>query len=261
MTACCGHVATRQPCNFSVCRRAGADGKVAPTQGITMQDWRRLLLEVLLSGRRILFPGIGVLSLAALVSGCITTRPLASLPEVKRFPIAVESTSKTNLHVVCLTARGRNAKQAGATGGLIGMLVAAGVGAGEESRGKEEVKRLHAGSGGTEVQRVTEEITNSLIRSGIQLSADGNAPTKLLINVESVGLQEVQRRFWVACVRVTARLRKPDAGESWSACASSTGTKLRRVEEFTADPGLYREDFWEAAEDVARQLVVGPIRR
>jgi hypothetical protein len=175
--------------------------------------------------------------------------------------MTVVLTPRTNTPFVFSTARGRNAEQAGASGGLIGMLVGASVGAGEESQGRAMVRQMHKDGGHFEAQLVSEEITSRLTRSGIQLTSEADAQTCLVIDVTSVGLREAQRGFWVTYLGVGARLRKPDGGNLWSACASSTGTKQRRVEEFAANVEVYRQDLREAAEDLARQLVVGPIRR
>jgi hypothetical protein len=81
------------------------------------------------------------------------------------------------------------------------------------------------------------------------------------VAVTEVGIAELQRGGYFGAVgRVHARLRNAANKELWSAEASSSSTRLRRREEYDARPELYSEDFREVAEDIARQLIDGPIR-
>ena len=167
--------------------------------------------------------------------------------------------SDTNVSLVFTSAHGRNAQQAGATGGLIGIVIGASVAANAESGGMDIVRNLCRTNGLFEAAMITNSIQSRLLHAGLTPPKAGS-PNDLIIEVQTVGLLEPQQGFWVPYVHVLARLDRNAGGDTWSTRVSSTGTKYRRLDEFSNHPELYAADFAELAEDVARQVVDGPIR-
>jgi hypothetical protein len=85
-------------------------------------------------------------------------------------------------------------------------------------------------------------------------------PTLELI-VAAADIRQLERGDFVgAYAEVWAKLRNHKNKVVWFEIARSSSTKLRRRSEYQTNPGLYAEDFREAADDVARQLIDGPIR-
>jgi len=86
-----------------------------------------------------------------------------------------------------------------------------------------------------------------------------SAPT-LKITIASVQISELERGcFWGVNATAAASLW---VGQKniWSEVAESKSTHLHRYLDYLANPNLYAQDFREVANDLARQLINGPIR-
>lgn len=201
----------------------------------------------------------GVLLLAAVLVGCRSMVPLAELPAGQRSRLIVELATNQPPVVEFSTARGRNAQQAGSYGGLIGSVFAAGVGSKDESDGKRQFERVREQTGRFEPGLILEAVRERLRAAGITLAED-HAARLLIVEVKAVGLEESQRGFLAPCVRVSLRLAGDEPAREWKSFTHSLGTRPRRLEDYVARPELYRQDFKEVAEDIARQLIIGPIR-
>lgn len=185
--------------------------------------------------------------------------PISAVPEVKPASVAVECNVKTNAAIVFSTARGRNARQDSASAGIIGMTVGALIGSGEESSGKKLFESKIGIDKDLEVRLVNDAIQSRLRRNAL-LATNETEQVKLFVRLDAIGLQETQKGYWTPFLEVNAKLMK-SGGSIWETSVSSTGLRSRQVSEFTTDPKLYQADLQDAIDDVAKQLVDGPIRR
>jgi hypothetical protein len=192
--------------------------------------------------------------------GCVNHLPLTGLPNARQMMVHVEPSPDSKEKVVFSTALGRNAELAGSGGGLIGFLVGTGIAASDERGGAEIVRNIRATDGNFEPGMIVNAINAALRKSEIHVSDSADANRTLLVRVNSVGLLEPQRNFWVVTANVSARLENTNKTSIWSATVDSTGTHTRRMDDFARDPSLYAKDFEEVADDIARQLIAGPIR-
>lgn len=198
--------------------------------------------------------------LAVFAVGCASTVPLAAVPQAKAASVNVECAPRTNAAIVFSTARGRNARQDSGSAGLIGMSVAAMIGSDEEAKGKELFKKEIGIDLESEVRLLAEATRTRLAQSGFLLATNAAATNRLVLQIDSIGLRETQKGCWSPFLQVTARFQS-DNNVLWKTFVTSTGSHLRHVNEFTRNSGLYQDDSRELVDDVARQLVDGPIRR
>lgn len=204
---------------------------------------------------RLLLP---LLALAIIGVGCTNTRvPLSAFPDVKRVGITLETPAKSNISFTFLTAIGQNASQDAMGDGLIAMLIASGVGAGDEAAAKKIFEARLRPDLQYESRQMDDAVKAQLQKAGLLVGTVG--AWKLQTRIRTIGLREPQRGFWVPYLNVRAELDSGGA-KPWQTYASSTGTRLRRLEEFSKNPELYRKDMDELIEDIARQLIEGPIR-
>ena len=129
-----------------------------------------------------------------------------------------------------------------------------------EGKGVPWVDAIRSRSALNEAELVTASIQER-VRSLDAANADAAAGPVLEVTLKEAGIAELQRGgFFGAVGRVHARLRNSANKELWSAEATSSSTQLRRREDYDTNPALYAEDFRQVAEDLARQLIDGPIR-
>jgi hypothetical protein len=200
-----------------------------------------------------------IVVLVLLGTGCSSTRPLSAVPEAKQSDLVLEINSSSKPKIICETARGKNARQAGAGDGLLGVIISRTIGANEEAEGVKLVRQFCSENCQEETQTVLNAVKTRLARAGMNVSDTGS--NKLTIRTTALGVREVHRGFWVPFVQVSAKLAAGEEANRWKTFASSSGTKPRALKEFSMNPDLFKQDFAEAADDVARQLVQGPIRR
>ena len=202
----------------------------------------------------------GAAVLLVIAVGCQSTVPLAAIPGSKRDGLALVAHAKQAPTLDFSTARGRNARQHSGNSGLIGVMVALSIGSGDEAAGRTQLKQIHQGDPVFELGLVLGKIRAQLHRAGIV--ADGAESGRILsIEIRSISLEETQRGFCSPSFSVSARLTDAGGNSIWSATARSTGHRMRTLAEYARQPESYREDFAEVAEDVAQQLVSGPLRR
>lgn len=179
--------------------------------------------------------------------GCVNHLPLAGLPDAKQMMVHVEPSPDSKEAIVFSTVLGRDAQRAGAEGGLIGFLVGKSIAASDERGGAEIVQNIRGPYGNFEPGMIVNAINAGLQKSGIQVSDPANAVRRLFIVLNSVGLNEPQRDFWVVTANVSARLENTNKAAIWNATVNSTGTHMRRMDDFIRDPDLYKKDFAQVA--------------
>ena len=202
---------------------------------------------------------VTLLALILLSNGCVSRKPLRA--------IAVEQRENSQVFYVGDATKLRNStvgtrgtREAGMSGGVIGgiMMVVAGA---IESKGGDWMAKIREQTGEFEADLLLEKVTSELRELQPDSSSAGGDRTPVLeISFSQIGIPELQRDWYGAYGLARARLRDHTDQEVWSAQASSTSTKLRRRAEFEVNPSLYQADFADVAEDIARQLVDGPIR-
>jgi hypothetical protein len=199
------------------------------------------------------------LLLAASLSGCVSRTPLSALPDSKGMTLNNPSVSEGKAAIVFSTAHGRNAQIAGASGGFFGSVIGRSVAAAAAGDGEDRVIALRERNGAPEAKAIEGSLETRLKSAGMKLSGV-SATHRLTISLTAVGLMEHQRGYWAPMAKVTAELLNQSDEKMWKAIAASTGTHPRKLDEFSQQPELYRNDFAEVADDLARQLIEGPIR-
>jgi hypothetical protein len=201
----------------------------------------------------------GFLFLTLLCTGCATRQPFRSLPAGERRGAQVLDVTPRSASSYS-SADSRALRETGAQSGLLPALIMSAAAETVEGKGLPWVSSIRAQSGLDEANVVTESIRQR-VRMLDASNMETNGGPVLEVFVQEVGLAELQRGGYFGAVgMVLARLRNANGKELWSGVARSTSTRQRRREEYDAKPGLYAEDFREVAEDIARQLIDGPIR-
>src|SRR3954469_5038209 len=135
------------------------------------------------------------------------------------------------------------------------------------------MNRVRARSGISPEQMLTNAVRDRVRQlEGENTSASDGGPI-VYVAVVWVAIEEIERGGFVgvsvvgaASLRNAQNMIGPASSHDaqnkvvWHATAKSTSTHFRRRKEYEENPALYAEDFREAAEDLARQLVDGPIR-
>jgi hypothetical protein len=201
------------------------------------------------------------LLLAALLigSGCANRMPLKSLPESRRAGLHLVGKAEGEVKVRTESARGRNARQNGGTGGLIGIAVSEWVAGSTKAGNKPLLRRLREHNGYPEQAALDFAFRLQLNKAGLDWTEQAGEPT-LALRLDAVGLQEMQRGYWRVHATVTGTLTDVNQKTIWTAEARACSSTLRSLEEFSREPEIYADDFRDAAEDATRQLVAGPIR-
>lgn len=137
------------------------------------------------------------------------------------------------------------------------MLIVAGA---IESSGGDWMEKIRKETGEFEPDLLLDRVNAEIRQLPTDSKLSGNSSPVLEISFSQIGIPELQHEWYGTYGLARARLRDAAGKDVWSAQASSTSTKLRRRAEFESDPSLYRKDFEEVAEDLARQLIQGPIR-
>jgi hypothetical protein len=142
-------------------------------------------------------------------------------------------------------------------GGLVGVAVGFSV-ANSIEQNNPALKVIRATTGEFEKSLIEEQFRSHLPTAIREAAAGTNCLLQLCVQV--VGLREVERDQFAPFALGVASLHSPDGKELWKAQARSTGTKPHPLETFGTQPDLYRKDFAEVADDLATQLVDGPVR-
>lgn len=141
----------------------------------------------------------------------------------------------------------------GAVGALIGYSIASGI-----ERNNEVVEKLANANGPFESQQLNDQIQLALTRQSVNNASESVATLNVRLRV--AGLDEIEPKRFVAFGVAQAELRDSAGKQVWEAAAEATSINSRPLSEYEREPGLYRKDFAEVAEDLARQLIEGPVR-
>jgi hypothetical protein len=197
------------------------------------------------------------LSLAVLACGCATDAPFKSLSAARQQSARISPCRNFDTQVKLNTIGAREARNLGAMGGLIGVTVGHSVAAGIENN-NPALNTIRTATGEFEKSLIEEKFRTRL--SPETLSASSSTNSQLKICIKSIGLREVERNQFVPSAMAVAMLYSPTGQETWRATARSNGSNPRALDAFEKQPDFYRKDFDEVADDLARQLVEGPVR-
>jgi hypothetical protein len=193
------------------------------------------------------------------LSGCANRKAFLTLPADQRQNIHFTGSTRPRTNPSFTTVTGRNALQPRDTG-AVGALVVGSIRIAADTTVDEYLKAIRAVTGDFEAALIDEYFRGRLAAAGVTLKPEGEGP-RLETRLQSFGIREVQRGFYAPFAVLTARLNAPDGKNIWTADAQSVAPSLRRKEEYARDPTLYSKEFAQIADDLARQLVEGPIRQ
>ena len=168
---------------------------------------------------------------------------------------------RRRIHRRDIRARTRERCGRRAQSGLIpGLILEASAGT-VEGKGVPWVNAIRAKSGIYEADLLVDSVRERIHDLNGTSSAGAGAGPTLELVIKEAGVAELERGGFFGVFGVAqARLRSAENKELWNAQARSSSTRLRKQSEYDANPALYAEDFREVAQDIARQLVEGPIR-
>ncbi|MGZ5569005.1 MAG: hypothetical protein ACXWKG_18495 [Limisphaerales bacterium] len=159
------------------------------------------------------------------------------------------------------TATSKSLRSSASGTGLVPALILHESAAGIEKSGISQVDDIRCRSGIHEADEIVKRIRERVRELNAGTSSVVAGAHILYVSVTEAGISELERGgFFGASATVYARLEDDQHKELWHAEARSTSTRLRRVAEYQTNPAFYGEDFREAADDIARQLIEGPIR-
>lgn len=184
--------------------------------------------------------------------GCGTQKALLDLPSEQRTAIRFNPNVKQSPRVLYASEGVRTARE---IGGVIGLTVAAGIEHSTNAYGSAATVL-----GTFEAAMAQERFVKRLSAAGLDPENGAPGAQRVEFRVETVGLREVERERFAPFASAVGRLYSSDGKVVWHAHAKSTGSRPRAVAEFREKPDLYREEFEEVANDIANQLVEGPVR-
>src|ERR1051325_561116 len=205
------------------------------------------------------------LFLVSFVAGCaVQNPPLRAVPATERLGAHVieGKYGDSSPRVEHSTTKSQAMRKAGAQSALA-PAVALGVSAAVmDSGGSGWVDKIRARSEVSEVAVLMEAVRAKVERLNSEQANSKDSEAIVTVFLLSGGIDELERGgFFGVSVSAAASLQNGQNKTVWHESAESTSTHLRRREEYEANPALYGKDFQEAAEDVARQLIEGPIRK
>jgi hypothetical protein len=190
-------------------------------------------------------------------TGCANSRALLKVPREDLAAVRLKEEVRTSAKPRYLTIGGRTAREIGqGTHGLLGLTIGAiGMGA-SQAGGSAMVAAVRDAC--DEGQMLRAAIERLLTRHG--LGSDSSGPSEMTLRLIEFGLLEEQPGYFVPFAYASASVNNAQGKDIWSATAYSQAIKPRGRQEYTSRQESYLEDFQTVCEDLARQLIEGPIR-
>lgn len=160
--------------------------------------------------------------------------------------------------VVTLTAKRMN--EGGAGSGLIGAIIATSVASASGSDERKQFAEIRGSTGDFEAASLANAFQARIESAGINSGSNSLSGARLIIHPQSVALVELSRQQFTPCIVAQAKVITADNKKVWQGKAKAIKSTGRPLEDYLHDPQLYKSDFNGLAEDLARQLVSGPIR-
>jgi hypothetical protein len=183
----------------------------------------------------------------ALLTGCVSDKPLYAVPESQRVNVSLVNVTKGRTR--------QTGEAAGPAADVSRVLDTIPF----PNHSYDWIRTKRHQNGNFECGRVETAIESAL---GKIHSATGGTPTSTLeLEIKSYGIDELQYAWYGPYLCVAAELKDATGKKLWSEQAVSVGTMLHRKAELERNPKLYREEFAEVADDIAHQLIEGPIRQ
>jgi hypothetical protein len=200
-----------------------------------------------------------LLGVVAIGGGCANA-PLRSVAVEKRAGARVVN-SAAKAASEFSTANAQGMRTAGVDSGLGPALILGTSAALSERGGVSWVSEVRGRSGIDEGAILAQRVRERIRQLGSEHATETEHGPTLDVVVTEAGISELERGgFFGVTATALARLWSAEKKEIWSATAHSSSTRLRRREEYGANPALYAEDYREVADDLPRQVVQGPIR-
>jgi hypothetical protein len=204
-----------------------------------------------------------VLALFAFVvlSGCVRSnanKALLQLPATERVNIrnvaCTNCTPDIGFEPLGMDVANRYAAHAGIVGSFVGAAVTTSL-----ERSSDVLRSERAAAAQIAARLLNEKSEQMLARHGL---TNGVIPSGSIfsIHLQLAGLREVERKHFAAFGVAKAQLNDPRGKTIWAAYAESIYPDGRPLEDFTKQPELYRRHFEEVTQDLAHQLIEGPIR-
>jgi hypothetical protein len=127
-----------------------------------------------------------------------------------------------------------------------------------ESGGEKQLATVREKVECNEHEIVRDAIGSEVMKAGFPRADGREGSAALHLKVVDFGVREVQRGFVVPYATVSAKLISAAGKRLWSATAQSSGVERRAAENYGAKS--YCDDFKLVAEDLASQMIRGPIR-
>jgi hypothetical protein len=153
---------------------------------------------------------------------------------------------------------GEAARRSYANGGLLPWIIGSAVRSASESDSETRLSALREKADCNEHAILRDAFASELRKTGFARAASSGSPAVLHLKITEFGVREVQRGFVVPHTIISARLISTEGKRLWSATAESSGVDRRPVQNYNAPS--YCEDFKSVAEDIANQMIRGPIR-
>ncbi len=169
--------------------------------------------------------------------------------------VALSPDIKAPDHYVYRDITGKRARGIGASGGLAGALIGAMIGAGSEGPG---FKRFDAAASKhpVDIRDLVRRHMEAALKTSPMKLVTANADTTLKIEIGAYGIGPVNNRQLGAVITAKLTLLGRDGKVIWKKDEWATSNTTTSLENLEANPGLWPRMANEAAESLARKLIL-----
>ena len=201
---------------------------------------------------------------ALLLASCATQAPLSSVDRTKFKTIAINPDIKAPDRYVYRDTTGKRARGIGAHAGVIGLLVGGMIGAGSEGPGFRRFDSA-ASKHPVDIRELVRSRMTATFRSSqmFQVVAAPNADAAFNLEILAYGVAPLNDRNLGAVINARATLVDRDGKTRWSKVEWGGSSTTGPLEAYESDPRLWSRTAAEAADDLARKmvLVLSPTQR
>jgi hypothetical protein len=195
------------------------------------------------------------LALGLLLSGC-ATKPLSSVDLTKYRTASVDPAVKMPTRYEYTDITGQRARGVGGQFGLVGGLVGAAIAAGSEGAGRDRFDPVVRARPIDVRQTVQAHFVNTLNASKLFTLTPGNADVRFKLVVNSYGVTPQNEHQLGGMINAQATLVDRAGKQVWSRQQIGVSHTTAMLDAFVANPGLWPQVMDEAAENLARKLVL-----
>lgn len=199
---------------------------------------------------------VALFAVALALTACSGPRALLKLPKDELAGVRLKPDVKASKEARYLTLGRQSAREISGHG-LLGLTIGS-IAAGASSGDGQFVSALHDVCDEAQVLRTAVE--RSLMKHGL-VKDSAAASSEMTLSLTEFGFLEEQPGYFVPYAYASASLKNSAGAKVWSATACSRGLAARSKRDYVEQADTYTKDFGGVAEDLARQLIEGPIRR